>query len=125
LIKRIAFMAAAAAAFAAAAGVCVVAVAYAVFAICRDYLSPAGSAAVVAAAFAILLALAGVILSIKSRPKPVPEQSPVERVVDLARQKPLMAAAVAVAGAVIAVRNPAMVATIVMGLLAPKPDRRR
>jgi cobalamin synthase len=125
LIKRIVFMAAAAAAFAAAAGVCVVALAYALFAVARDYLSPAGSAAVVAAAFAVLIAVGGLVLSIRSRPKPPPEQSPVERLVDLARQKPLMAAAVAVAGAVIAVRNPAMVATLVMGLLAPKPDRRR
>lgn len=118
-------MTAAAAAFAAAAGVCVVALAYALFAVSRDYLNPAGSAAVVAAAFAVLLAIGGVVLSMKSKPKPAPEQSPVERLVDLAKQKPLMAAAVAVAGAVIAVRNPAMVATLAMGLMAPKPDRRR
>ena len=118
-------MTAAGAAFASAAGVCVVALAYALIAVVRDYLSPAGSAAVVALAFAVLLAIGGLALSMKGKPKPPPEASPVERMVDLARQKPLIAAAVAVAGAVIAVRTPAMVATLVMGLMAPKPDRRR
>jgi cobalamin synthase len=125
LIKRIVFMTAAAAAFAAAAAVCVVALAYALFAVSRDYLNPAGSAAVVAAAFAVVLAIGGIALSMKGKPKPAPEASPVERLVALAREKPLIAAAAAVAGAVVLVRNPGMVATLVMGLMAPKPDRRR
>ena len=118
-------MTVAVAAIAAAAGVTVVALAYALFAVMRYWLTPAGSAAVVALAFAILAAVIAMVMLGKSKPKPQPAQSPVERLVEIARQKPLLAAAGIIGASFIAVRNPGMVATLVMGLMAPKPDARR
>jgi uncharacterized PurR-regulated membrane protein YhhQ (DUF165 family) len=124
LIQRIVSMAAAVASIAAAAGVCVVALSYALYAVMREWLTPAGSAAVVAAVFALLAVLIALVALRKARPKPQPEASPVERLVELARQKPLIAAAGIIGASFIAVRNPGMVATLVMGLMAPKPDPR-
>jgi hypothetical protein len=125
LIQRIVSLTAAVAAIAAAAGVCVVALAYTLYAVVREWLTPAGSSAVVALAFAVVAVVIALIMSGKSRPKPKADASPVERLVELARQKPLIAAAAVIAGSFIAVRNPGMVATLVMGLMAPKPDGRR
>jgi lysylphosphatidylglycerol synthetase-like protein (DUF2156 family) len=124
LIQRIVKLTAAVAAIAAAAGVCVVALAYALYAVVREWLTPAGSAAVVALAFAILAVIIALIALGKTKAKPEPEASPVERLVELARQKPLLAAAGILGASFIAVRNPGMVATLVMGLMAPKPDPR-
>ncbi len=125
MIQRIVSLTAAVAAIAAAAGVCVVALAYALFALVREWLTPAGSAAVVALAFAVIAVIIALIALRKTRPKPQPEASPVERLVELARQKPLLAAAGIIGASFIAVRNPGMVATLIMGLMAPKPDPRR
>ena len=125
MIQRIVSLTAAVAAIAAAAGVCVVALAYALYAVTREWLTPAGSAAVVALAFAVIAVTIALIALGKARPKPQPEASPVGRLVELARQKPLLAAAGIIAASFIAVRNPGMVATLIMGLMAPKPDPRR
>lgn len=124
MIKRIVTLSAAVAAIAAAAGVCVVALAYTLYAVAREWLTPAGSSAVVALAFALVAVIIAVVIMGKTRPKPQPEASPVERLVELARQKPLLAAAGIIGASFIAVRNPGMVATLVMGLMAPKPDPR-
>jgi hypothetical protein len=125
LIQRIVTLTAAVAAIAAAAGVCVVALSYALYAVMREWLTPAGAAAVVALVFAILAVVIALVALGKTKPKPQPEASPVERLVELARQKPLLAAAGVIGASFIAVRNPGMVATLVMGLMAPKPDPRR
>ena len=125
MIQRIVTLTAAVAAIAAAAGVCVVALAYALFALVREWLTPAGSAAVVALVFAVIAVIIALIALGRTRPKPKPEASPVERLVELARRKPLIAAAAVIGGSFLAIRNPGMVATLVMGLMAPKPDGRR
>jgi hypothetical protein len=113
------------AAIAAAAGVCVVALAYALYAVVREWLTPAGSSAVVALAFALVAVIIAMVVMGRTRPKPQAEASPVERLVEIARQKPLLAAAGIIGASFIAVRNPGMVATLIMGLMAPKPDDRR
>lgn len=128
MIKKVALYVAAAAALATAAGVCVVSLAYAIFALANIWLTAAASAAIVTLLFAATIALVALVLGRKANPKHVePEPGPLDRLTALAREKPLIAAGAAVVGAFLLIRNPGMAATMAMGLLAPKPTppRRR
>ena len=122
-----AFLTIAAAAFVAAAvGVFVVALAYAEFALARDYLNPAGSAAVVAGTVAVILAIAALALLAKVNwKKPAPEPTLGEKAADFIKRKPIVAVAAALGGGFLALRNPALVATLVMSFLAPSPTKKR
>ena len=57
-------------------------------------------------------------------PKKV-EQSPVDRAIEALKERPIVAAAAAVAATIIAIRNPAVVATVMASLLGPRnpPER--
>lgn len=124
--------AAAIAAMAAASAVCVVAVAFALYAVIRGSLTPAGSAAVVAALFAALAVIIALSLGRKAAPKDFASDSHtddtlVARIMQLARERPLMAAGVGVAAAAVLLRNPKLVMTVISaamaGRAAGKSDR--
>jgi hypothetical protein len=130
IVKRALSLAAAIAAVAAAAGVCVVAASYAVFALARVWLGPAGAAAVVAALFALLAVIVAAVAFGRASPKGGrPAESPIERAFGLAREKPLAAvAAAAVAAAAlitISVRNPGALTAIISALVAGNAARPR
>lgn len=126
LVNKAIVTIAAAAFVAAAVGVFVVSLAYAEFALAREHLNAAGSAAVVAGTVALILALAALALFIKaSWRKPVPEPTLGEKAADFIKHKPIVAVAMALGGGFLALRNPALVATMVMSFLAPSPPKKR
>ena len=107
---------------AAAAAVCVVAAAYAVYALAALWLTPAGAAAVVAAVFAVVAVVAAWLATRKvvptaSKGAAAPE-SPVERVISIARERPLVALGVGAVAAFVLARNPAILSAILSGVLA-------
>jgi len=126
LVSKAFLIAAAAGATLAAAGVFIVALAYAEFALARDYLSPAGAAAAVAGTVALIMAVVALILVAKTNwKKPVPEPSLGEKAAEFIKRKPIVAAAAALGGGFLALRNPALVTTLVMSFLAPAPPKKR
>jgi hypothetical protein len=110
----------------AAAGVLIVALAYAEFAFAREYLTQAGAAAVVAGTVALIFVIGALVLVIKSNWKAKkPEPTFTEQATDFIRRKPIAAAALALGGGFLALRNPSLVTALVMGFLTPKPDKKR
>ncbi len=124
ILRRVLSAAAAAGAVLAGAGVTVVAASYALYAWMTAYLPRAGAAAVVAAVFAVIvLAVAFVAVRAASPKKPKPSEQPrslVDRGLELAREKPLLAAGGALAAGLIALRNPSLIAALV-GLAGQSP----
>lgn len=125
-LRRILNLVAAFAAVATAAVVCVVAASYAVYALAKVWLGPAGAAAVVAGVFALFAVIVALLATRKAAPKPVAgapaDEAVVDRLLGLAKEKPLIAlgaAAAATAAAVaVLVRNPALVTALVSAFLA-------
>ena len=132
ILKKALALIAAVAAMAAAAAVCVVAAAFAFYALLRAYVGPAGAAAVIA----LVAALAALILAFvsfrKAQPKPDrrEDQSLATRLIDLAREKPIIAAGAAAAAGLVILRNPGVLAAIVSAAMtgrardAEQRDRR-
>lgn len=132
-LNRILSLAAAVAAVAAAAAVCVVAASFALYALARTYIGPAGGAAVVAAVFALIAVTIAWLATRKVTPKagrvaaPPPPASPIDRVVAMAKERPLVALGAAAVAATVMIRNPAMVTALVSaffaGNSAPRPPK--
>jgi hypothetical protein len=134
-VQRILYAAIAWVAVAAAAVVCVVAASFGVFAAARTWVGPAWAAAVVVGVFALLALGLAAFASRKAappRPKPgaVDDASLTDRLIDLAREKPVIAlgaaAAASAAAVAVLVRNPALVTALVSAFMAgsaskPKP----
>ncbi len=132
-LQRILNLAAAIAAVAAAVAVCVVAAAYAVYALAALWLSPAGAAAVVAAVFALIAVAVASLATRKVIPKAPkgapPPESPMERVISMAKERPIVALGVGAVAAFVLVRNPAIVSAVLSGVLAgnaakPQPPKK-
>jgi hypothetical protein len=129
ILKKALSLVAAVAAMAAAAAVCVVAAAFALYALLRYYIGPAGAAAsiaVLAALVAVILAVVayGKVRSRRVRPE---DQTVTTRLIELAREKPIIAAGAAVAAGLVLLRNPGVVgalATAAMTSRARNADRR-
>lgn len=119
-LRRILNLAAALAAVAAAAAVCVVAAAFAVYALAESYLSPAGAAAVVAGVFAVVTLVVAWLATRKVAPRrpKAEEESLVDRLMLLARERPLVALGAAAAGVTVLLRNPAVITAIVSAFVA-------
>lgn len=129
MIKSALTLAAAFAAMAAAAGVCVVALAYALYAVAREYLSAAGASAVVAGVAALLIVALAILVLRKANPKSLrkaagsEEPTLASRLIELARERPLVAGAGAVAAALVIARNPRLVTTIISAAVAGRAAR--
>jgi hypothetical protein len=131
-LKRILNLAAALGGVAAAAVVCVVAASFALYALAREYIGAAGAAAVVAGVFALVAVIVAMVATGKVAPKtklsaPRPPASPVDRVVAMAKEHPIVAVGAAAVAVTVMVRNPAMVTALVSAFLAgnstPKPPK--
>lgn len=122
MIGRVLNLTAAIAAVAAAVAVCIVAASYAVYALADLWLTPAGAAAVVAALFALIAVLVAWIATRKVVPKPVkgaPQpETPIEKVIGLAKERPMMALGVGAVAAFVLARNPALVSALLSGMIA-------
>jgi hypothetical protein len=110
ILRRIILFLASATALATAAGVIVVALAYALYALVKPALGPAGGAAVVAGAAALLIGLLGLVMAMAARgPRRRRNREPetiAERVADFVRDKPVTAIAASIVTGLMAVRNP-------------------
>lgn len=110
---------AAAAAIAAAAAVSVFSAAFALYALIMPWLGPAGAGAVVAAVAAVVVGGAGVLAKRKAQGRKMatgaPEADPsiVQKIIDIAKDRPMLAAGAAVAAGVYAIRHPALVAAVI------------
>jgi hypothetical protein len=135
IVQRIIFAVTALAALAAAAVIVVFAAAFALYALLRDVLTPAGAAAVVCLAAAILAAIVAFIASRMVAPKRKaarlrgePYRAPpglIDRVMDVARERPFVAAGAAVAAGLLAIANPAIVTAAMRAFFDPtRPPRR-
>jgi len=127
IVKRAILIACAVAALASATGVFVLALAFALFAALSPSLGPAVAAAGVAGATLILFLLVAVAALLAANPKPGrkagPEPDMTTRLFDLARDKPLIAAAALVAAGIVAVRNPKITAGLIAAFMAAKPSK--
>lgn len=130
-LRRLLHFAAAFAAVTAAAVVCVVAAALAVYGLARLWLAPPGAAAVVAALFALIAVLIAWLVTQRSLPAKgrgtaADEGSLVDRLVELAKEKPLIALGAAAAAVTVILKNPRLVAALVSAFVAgsaAKPEK--
>jgi uncharacterized membrane protein len=123
IFKRVVGLIAALAAIAAAAVVCVVALAFALYAAVRDLIGPAWGAAAVAGVVALMALILAWLLTRKARPKPVKGDSEnlTSKLIELARERPLVALAAVGAAAAVVVRNPRILTAVIAATFAPRP----
>jgi hypothetical protein len=130
LIGKLALFVAAIALMAAAVAVAVVAAAFAIYAALQPQLGPAGAAAVLAAGCAVLVALGALALWLKVKPKRSHagrggSGDAMTRLMQLARERPIIAAGALIAGSMLALRNPAITALVVKSFFdSRKPEKR-
>lgn len=96
------------------ASVVAVALAFALYALVRPYVGDAGASAVVAGAFALILAIGGLAAMPrgKKRPGTGTPQGVAEDLMELVRDKPIASAGVALAAGIMAMRNPRVIGEI-------------
>jgi hypothetical protein len=123
IFRKLVGLVAAFAAIAAAAAVCMVALAFAVYAGLREVVGPAWAAAGVAGAAALLALILAFAVTRKARPKPVKDdtQNLTAKLIDLARERPLVALGVVGATAAVVIRNPRILAAVITGAFASRP----
>jgi ABC-type nickel/cobalt efflux system permease component RcnA len=135
IVRKALSLIAAIAAMAAAAAVCVVAAAYALYAFLRYYLDPAWASAAIAIGFAVIAVVLAWLAFRKTRPESFrrardEDPSLAAKLIELAREKPLIAAAAAAAAGFVVLRNPRVLATAITAAMAGRArdaerDRRR
>jgi uncharacterized membrane protein len=125
IFRKFVGLIAAFAAIAAAAAVCIVALAFALYAGLRDMIGPAWAAAAVAGAVALIALIIAFIVTRKARPKPVKgdSQNVTAKLVELARERPLVALAAVGAAAAVVVRNPRILSAVIAGAFAGRSHR--
>jgi hypothetical protein len=130
LIGRIVSFVVALAAASAAASVVVVSAAFAVYALLRTYLGPAGAAACVTLAAAIVLGALAAFLFSKAKGPKVKRKAEREaegladRLAALVSDRPVIAAGAAAAAGLLAWRNPTLVSTL-LRVMETRADKRR
>ena len=115
------------AALAAAAGVCVVALAFALYAAVLPAVGAAWAAAIVAGVAALAVALGAAIVMLQANPprlKGSEHKDLSVRAFDLAREKPVIAAIAIVAVGVVALRNPKITAALVGAFMAGRAPKK-
>ena len=124
ILRKAILIACGVAALAAAASVCVIALAFALYAALAPAWGPALAAAGVAGSAMLLILLGGLIALVAANPPRLKKKSAgedlVARMFDLARDKPIVAAAAILAAGAVALRNPKITATVVTAFMAGK-----
>jgi uncharacterized membrane protein len=126
IFRKLIWLVAAIAAIAAAAVVCVAALAFTLYAAIRDLIGPAWGAAAVALAAAFMALILAFLLTRKARPKRVKgdEQNLSARLVELARERPLVAAGAIAAAVAVIVKNPRILTAVASAAFASRPPRK-
>ena len=138
MIKKVLMGLVAASAVAVAVGIALVAAAFALYATLTPELGEAGAAAVVAGVAALIVMAAGIFAGMKAKGggghhrAPDPEPSLMGHVGQIAREKPMVAAGLALVAGLVALKNPKLAAGLASAFLAGKaadkasePPRRR
>lgn len=131
ILGRVGVALAAAAILATSASIFMVALAFALYALVRPAVGPAGAAAVVAGAAALMILLMGVAVALipKGRPAKITAKGkdPVERIINFFKDTPITAIAAAAATGILAIRNPKYLGAAVRSFLSGDegPRRRR
>ncbi|MDB5498616.1 MAG: hypothetical protein JWP28_2647 [Phenylobacterium sp.] len=127
IFRKFVGLVAAFAAIAAAAGVCVVALAFALYAALRDIVGPAWAAAGVAGAVALIALILAFVITRKARPKPVKgdSQNLTAKLIELARERPLVALGAVGAAAAVVLKNPRILSAVIAGLFAGRPPPKK
>jgi hypothetical protein len=126
-LRRILGLAAAFGAVGAAAAASMVAAAFALYALVESHLGPAGGAAVVAVVLALIAGIVALLAVRKAAPrsrKDAPPAALLDRAVGLAKERPLIALGAAAAITALAVRNPALINTVVSAFIGANTTRR-
>ncbi len=123
ILQRALFAVAAAAALAAAAAVGVFSAAFGVYALLREYVSPAIAYAILTGIVAAIFSILGLVALARAKLKPK-QASLGEKLADFVRDKPIVAAAAGLAAAFVAARNPKMLMAVVLAFLEPKGGKR-
>ena len=125
VFKRLVWMIAALAAIATAASVCVVALAFSLYAAVRSLVGPAWGAAAVAITVAIIAVVLAWTLTRKAKPTPVKGdgENLTARLIELARERPLVAIAAVGAAAAAMIRNPRILTAVIAAVFASRPPR--
>jgi hypothetical protein len=127
IFRRLLFLLAAATMLAVSAGVIVIALAYALFALVKPYVGPAGASAIVALAAALLIGLIGLTFALMGRRpkrKLAEPESVTERVVDFVKSKPITAVGGAIAAGILAIRNPGYLGSAIRAFLEGREPSR-
>lgn len=124
LLRKVIVALLVAAMMASAAGVLIVAAAFALFGLLKDYLGGPGANAAVAVAAALLVVALALILERwilnPPRRKAAEEEGLLHRMAGLAQERPIVAVSALIGGVVLAIRNPALTALVVKAFLDPK-----
>lgn len=119
---------AAAAAIAAAAAVGVVAIAFAVYLGASPWVGPAWAAAIVAVLMILIVAIAGLMVRGRAsggrRQADEPDASMVQKIVAMAKERPILAAGVALGAGVYAIRNPKLIAALAAAFMEGRQSTR-
>lgn len=120
----LAFVGVVAVATLAAAGV--FAACYALFALLSGPLGPAGAAGVTAAVIFLLIGLSAMLIALGTRRplRKAADQGLAGRVLELAREKPILAVGALIAAGVVVARNPQIVTALISGFMAGKNTRK-
>jgi len=123
IFRKFVGLVAAFAAIAAAGAICMVALAFAIYAGLRDIIGPAWAAAAVAGIVAFIALMIAFIITRKARPKPVKGDSKnlTAQLIELARERPLVAMGAVAAAATVAFKNPRILTAIIAATFAPRP----
>ncbi|MDB5428282.1 MAG: hypothetical protein JWR47_247 [Phenylobacterium sp.] len=127
IFRKFVGLVAAFAAIAAAAAVCIVALAFALYAALRDIVGPAWAAAGVAGAVALIALILAFVITRKARPKPVKgdSQNLTAKLIELARERPLVALGAVGAAAAVVLKNPRILSAVIAGLFAGRPPPKK
>jgi hypothetical protein len=127
ILKKAIFYATGVAALSAAASVCVVALAFALHAALAPYVGPAWASAAVAGAAALFMGILAALLLTKAKgpkPKPAEERDLLSRLVELARDKPWVAAGAIAAAAAVVMKNPKITAAVLSAVMAGRATKK-
>ena len=124
IFRKFVGLVAALAAVAAAGAICMVALAFAIYAGLREIVGPAWAAAAVAGIVAFIALVIAFAVTRKARPKPVKGDSRnlTAQLIELARERPLVAMGAVAAAATVAFRNPRILTAIIAAMFAPRPS---
>ncbi len=130
MLRRLFLALAAAAAFAASAAICVVGLAFALYALVEPYVGRAGAGAVVAAVAALIVALGALFIGGAAKGKRDRRPTAVaggvaERILRFVREKPVVAISAALGAGFLAVRNPRYLGAAVRAFLEGRDIPRR